>query len=69
LFSFAGDTVLDPFTGTGTTNLAALRAGRNSIGCDIEPEYLSIAAERLKTEAKKPRVSGAIKATVEFRGC
>jgi len=47
LFSFAGDTVLDPFVGTGTTMQAAINAGRNSIGYDIEPSYLKLAKERL----------------------
>lgn len=50
MFSFAGDTVLDPFCGTGTTMIAALRTGRNSIGVEIEPEYCRIAARYLKAE-------------------
>jgi DNA modification methylase len=48
MFSFVGDTILDPFTGTGTTNLAAIMAGRNSIGIDIDKEYLKIAKKRLE---------------------
>ncbi len=51
MFSFVGDTVLDPFCGTGTTMLAALRNGRNSIGVEIEPEYCKIAARQLKAES------------------
>ena len=51
MFSFHGDTVLDPFCGTGTTMIAALRGGRNSIGIDIEPEYCRIAARYLKKES------------------
>lgn len=47
LFSFAGDTVLDPFVGTGTTCIAALRCGRNSIGNEIDESYLAIARRRL----------------------
>jgi site-specific DNA-methyltransferase (adenine-specific) len=47
MFSFAGDTVLDPFSGTGTTNLAALETGRNSIGVEIEPRYLDLIEKRL----------------------
>ena len=39
MFSFVGDTVLDPFMGTGTTNIAAARWGRNSIGVEVDPEY------------------------------
>jgi site-specific DNA-methyltransferase (adenine-specific) len=50
MFSFTGDTVLDPFCGTGTTMIAALRTGRNSIGVEIEPEYCLIAARYLKAE-------------------
>lgn len=52
MFSFHGDTVLDPFCGTGTTMLAALRAGRNSIGIDIEPEYARLAAKRIQQETQ-----------------
>jgi site-specific DNA-methyltransferase (adenine-specific) len=39
MFSFAGDTVLDPFCGTATTMLAAMKWERNSIGVEIDPEY------------------------------
>jgi len=47
MFSFVGDTVLDPFMGTGTTNLAALRWGRNSIGVEVDPHYSGLAHERV----------------------
>jgi len=50
MFSFVGDTVLDPFSGTGTTSLAASRFGRNSIGLEIDPEYHAFAANRLRRE-------------------
>jgi modification methylase len=40
MFSFAGDTILDPFAGTGSTALAALIGGRNSVSNEIEPRYL-----------------------------
>jgi len=50
MFSFHGDTVLDPFVGTGTTMVAALRANRNSIGLDIDAAYCRMAAKRLQTE-------------------
>ncbi|HNM65333.1 MAG TPA: site-specific DNA-methyltransferase, partial [Accumulibacter sp.] len=50
MFSFSGDTVLDPFCGSGTTLIAALRSGRNSIGIDIDPEYCRMAARYLKAE-------------------
>ena len=51
MFSFHGDTVLDPFCGTGTTMIAALRYGRNSIGGDIDPEYCRMVARYLKKES------------------
>lgn len=47
MFSFVGDTVLDPFLGTGTTTAAALRLGRNSIGYEIDRSYLSFAHKRI----------------------
>jgi len=47
MFSFVGDTVLDPFMGTGTTNLAAGQWGRNSVGFEIEPTYFEMASNRL----------------------
>ncbi len=50
MFSFTADTVLDPFCGSGTTMIAALRAGRNSIGVEIDPEYCRMAARFLKAE-------------------
>ena len=48
MFSFVGDTVLDPFLGTGTTSLAAMRNGRNSIGYEIDKSYLSHARKRIQ---------------------
>ncbi len=48
LFSFAGDIVLDPFVGTGTTTLAAVNVGRNSIGTDCDPGFIRMASERLQ---------------------
>ena len=48
MFSFVGDTVLDPFMGTGTTNLAASLWGRNSIGFEIDPDYFKYARTRLQ---------------------
>lgn len=51
MFSFHGDTVLDPFCGTGTTMLAAAKAERNSIGVEIDPHYCQMAMKRLVHEA------------------
>lgn len=48
MFSFVGDTVLDPFAGTGTTAVAAVRAGRHAIAVECDPAYSRIARSRLK---------------------
>lgn len=64
LFSFAGDTVLDPFAGTGSTAVAALLAGRNSISNEIEPTYLNDAYTRLSTTSGKKRTVGAVRSVV-----
>jgi DNA modification methylase len=50
MFSFAGDTVLDPFMGTATTNVAAARWGRNSIGFEIDPHYFELSAKRFDAQ-------------------
>ena len=47
MFSFAGDTVLDPFMGTATTQIAAGRWGRSSIGIEVERAYFDAAVARL----------------------
>ena len=47
MFSFVGDTVLDPFLGTGTTSVAAARHGRNSIGYEIDNHYFDQAIRRM----------------------
>jgi DNA modification methylase len=47
MFSFVGDTVLDPFLGTGTTTISAARWGRNSIGYEIDEHYFEYASDRI----------------------
>jgi site-specific DNA-methyltransferase (adenine-specific) len=47
LYSFTGDTVLDPFMGSGTTAVAALKTGRNYIGYEINEEYIKLANARI----------------------
>jgi len=47
MFAFAGDTVLDPFLGSGTTALAARNLGRNSVGYEINPDFIPIVKDRL----------------------
>jgi DNA modification methylase len=63
MFSIAGDTVLDPFSGTASKNLAALAAGRNSIGNEVELTNLEIAYRRLTNATKQDRLVGARSAT------
>jgi DNA modification methylase len=63
MFSFAGDTVLDPFMGTGTTTIAATRCGRNSIGIEVDPHYWKMACE-LVADATQGLFS---KVTLNFR--
>jgi modification methylase len=50
MFSFVGDTVLDPFLGTGTTTVAAAKWGRNSIGFEIDRHYYKLAQKRISEE-------------------
>jgi DNA modification methylase len=50
LFSHAGETVLDPFCGSGTTNVMAMQLGRNSIGIDINPYSIDLTFRRLRNE-------------------
>lgn len=51
LASWEGQTVLDPFAGSGTTCLAARKLGRHSIGIDLSAEYLALAARRLQQQS------------------
>lgn len=48
MFSFVGDTVMDPFLGTGTTAVSAARWGRNTIGVEIDPVYFNQAVRRIR---------------------
>ncbi len=48
MFSFVGDTVLDPFLGSGTTCLAAKKLGRNSVGYEVNKDFLPVIREKLK---------------------
>lgn len=66
MFSFAGDTVLDPFAGTGSTAVAALNSGRNSISVEIEPKYVAMAQERLKEAGWLLSGAGAMRSRLRF---
>ncbi len=52
MFSFVGDTVLDPFLGSGTTSLAAKNLNRNSIGYEINENFLPLIEEKLGIKQK-----------------
>lgn len=48
LYTFKGDVVLDPFMGSGSTAIAALKSDRRYVGYEIKPEYIKLAEERIK---------------------
>lgn len=50
-FTDPGETILDPFAGSGSTGVAAIRAGRRFIGCEKDPTYAKLARERLSAES------------------
>ncbi|MBI4583982.1 MAG: site-specific DNA-methyltransferase [Planctomycetes bacterium] len=53
MFSFVGDTVLDPFAGTFSTIIAAMKVCRNSIGNELDPQYFKFGANRVRQEAQE----------------
>ena len=60
MFSFAGDTVLNPFAGTCSTAIAAYKAGRNSISNEIDPRYAEIGVRKLREAVKQRTMAGAV---------
>jgi DNA modification methylase len=70
MHSVRGDTVLDPFLGTGTTTLAAIAAGRNSIGVEIDPPLAAVArdAAAAAKDAANEVVLARLEAHREFAG-
>ena len=62
MFSFAGDVILDPFAGTGSTAVAAIATGRHSIGVEIDPGYVKIARDNVRKASTRKRVAGATRA-------
>jgi DNA modification methylase len=60
MFSFVGDTVLDPFLGTGTTSAAAGLWGRNSIGVEVDPEYFNMSAQRITNTLQRHSAGSVI---------
>jgi DNA modification methylase len=69
MFSFVGDTVLDPFLGSASTSLAAARCGRHTVGVEIDPDYFDRACRRMRDEGRdlfahsELRIHGAATAT------
>jgi DNA modification methylase len=55
MYSLQGDTVLDPFAGTGTTLCAAAATGRNAIGCELEPDLVDAGLERVRANLAAAR--------------
>ncbi len=51
-----GDTILDPFSGSGTTAVAALKTGRNFIAIEIDPKYCEIGQKRVDAELAQTRL-------------
>lgn len=56
LHTYAGELVLDPFMGSGTTAVAAVRTGRHFVGYDTDPEYVAAALQRVAGESVQPQV-------------
>jgi hypothetical protein len=52
MFSFVGDIVLDPFLGSGTTSRAARNLGRNSIGYEVNPDFIAVIRRKVGADAK-----------------
>ena len=55
-FTNPGDTIFDPFMGSGTTGVACVQTGRNFIGCEIDPGYFKIAEKRIKDAQQQMRL-------------
>ena len=68
MFSFVGDTVLDPFMGTGTTNVACARWGRNSVGIELDDRYYDIARRRVAAHGADLYVSSTITTRIHGDG-
>ena len=68
MFSFTEDTVLDPFLGTATTTLAAMCAGRNSLGYEIDQNFKSVIEKRLEnvSNLSKSSISQRLKNHKDF---
>jgi len=57
LYTFQGDVVLDPFVGSGTTCVAAIKAGRHFVGFDVEEKYIKVAKRRISKYLNQKRLT------------
>lgn len=55
-YTSEGDTIFDPFMGSGTTGVACVQTGRNFIGCEIDPGYFKIAEKRIHDAQQQMRL-------------
>ena len=64
-----GETILDPFLGSGTTAVAARKLGRHFLGFEIEPKYCAIAEERIRLVEMQPTLFSkqAQQSDIKFR--
>lgn len=53
-FTNAGETILDPFMGSGTTLVACAKLGRKGIGIELDPDYFDIACQRVEEAYRQP---------------
>jgi len=61
-----GDTILDPFMGSGTTGVACVQTGRNFIGIEIDPGYFAIAEKRIKDAQQQMRIDFTVEKELDY---
>lgn len=57
LLQICGPVILDPFMGSGTTGIAAVRTGRGFVGCEMHPGHFDVACRRISDELRRPRLT------------